>query len=52
MADNKDNAPRRKTLDELTDTERQELGRIASEGKAAFRERYKRWKAGQQEAQP
>jgi hypothetical protein len=45
MADQKDNAPRRKTLDELTDTERQELGRIASEGKAAFRQSYEQWKA-------
>ena len=32
-------------LDELTDTERQELGRIASEGKAAFRQSYEQWKA-------
>ncbi len=49
MADNKDNAPRRKTL---ADTERQELERIANEGKAAFRERYEQWKAEQQEARP
>ena len=52
MADDKDNVPRRKTLDELTDTERQELGRIASEGKAAFRQSYEQWKAEQQKARP
>ena len=29
----------------MTAKERQELERIASEGKAAFREQYERWKA-------
>lgn len=45
MADQKDNASRCKRLDELSDTERQELELIIFEGKAAFRQSYEQWKA-------
>jgi len=34
-------------MDELTPEQRAELERIASEGKAAFREQYEQWKAEQ-----
>jgi hypothetical protein len=50
MANQKDNAPRRKTLDELTDIERQELERIICEGKAEFRQSYEQWKAEQEKS--